>query len=133
MRSRNRIIAGSATMALLLLVGLALAGCKENKSGPTAPPGGGGTPPANQVWLQNTAYNPVALTVDAGATVLWVNKDPISHTVTSGIPGNPDHVFNSGTIAAGDSFRFTFTSSRTTYHYFCEVHPAQMQGTVTVR
>ncbi|HEY3296498.1 MAG TPA: plastocyanin/azurin family copper-binding protein [bacterium] len=116
----------------ILAVVLAMS-CKENKSNPAQAPGGDGTPPANEIWMQNMAFTPASLTVNAGTTVRWVNKDGITHTVTSGIPGNPDGAFNSGNVAAGDTFRFTFTSSRTTYHYFCQIHPVQMQGTVAVQ
>jgi len=44
---------------------------------------GGSVPGANEVWIQNMAFNPSTLTVTAGTTVTWTNKDAIGHTVTS--------------------------------------------------
>ena len=120
-------------MAVGLIALAVLAGCKSDKSNPAGPPGGESNPPANEVWMQNARFNPATLTISSGTTIRWVNKDAITHTVTSGIPGSPSGVFNSGNIAAGDSFSFTFTSTHTTYHYYCMIHPTQMQATIVVQ
>ncbi|TAL13396.1 MAG: hypothetical protein EPO00_00405 [Chloroflexota bacterium] len=76
-----------------------------------------------------------ALTVPIGSTVTWVaSGDP--HSVTSGAPGSidhrfPDHPASAGLLLAGDSFTTTFSSAGT-FPYFCEVHPEQMSGVITV-
>ena len=76
-----------------------------------------------------------SLTVTAGAQVTWVaSGDP--HTVTSGAPGAVDNRFadqpaSVGFLTAGAPFSTTF-SAPGTYPYFCEVHPEQMSGVVTV-
>ena len=75
------------------------------------------------------------LTVPVGSVVTWVaSGDP--HTVTSGTPGSidnrfADHPASAGFLASGDSFTTTFASVGT-FPYFCEVHPEQMSGVVTV-
>jgi plastocyanin len=58
--------------------------------------------------------------------VTWVNTDSIPHTSTSDASG-----WNSGTLAPGQQFNFTF-STNGTFHYHCAIHPA-MIGTVIVQ
>lgn len=64
--------------------------------------------------------------VDAGTTVLWRNRDPLSHTVTS-----DDGQFDSGEIAPDASWSHTFTTPGT-FSYHCGPHP-EMKATVVVR
>lgn len=92
------------------------------------------TVPANTsvVIMQNIAYVPPTLTISVGQTVLWENMDSVSHTVSSGTPGNLDGKFRSSTLVPGQTFQFTFTTAGT-YPYFCEIHGAQMTGTITVQ
>jgi LysM repeat protein len=108
---------------------------------PSQAPGATPTPPATMpsggatvaVSMQNIAFNPASLTVHVGTTVVWTNNesDGIQHTVTSGAPGAPSGVFDSGTLNPGQSFRFTFNSTGT-FAYYCRIHGAHMTGSVTV-
>ncbi len=43
----------------------------------------------------------------------------------------PDGTFDSGSIATGKTFEFTFDQAGT-YTYFCHIHPATMRGEVRV-
>lgn len=78
-------------------------------------------------------YSPDSITVVIGVnnTVTWTNGDTVAHTVTSdnvSAAGKP--FFDSGSIAAGANYNFTFTSpGRYTYH--CNYH-SWMTGSVTV-
>lgn len=86
------------------------------------------TPAAtDSVTIDNFAFSPADITVKAGATVTWTNKDSVTHTVTEtdSLKG-PD----SGNLASGKTYSFTFTAAGT-YHYHCSIHP-EMLGTVTV-
>ncbi len=87
----------------------------------------------SQVSLKNISYIPNAITVKVGTQVVWTNNEssPIEHTVTSGTPGSPSGVFDSGFLNIGQSFSFTF-SAPGTYNYYCRIHLAAMTGTVTV-
>ena len=74
------------------------------------------------------AYSPDPITVVAGqnSTIKWVNDDAAPHTVTA-----DDASFDSGNVAQGASFSFTFTTPGT-YHYHCIYHP-WMTGIVIVK
>jgi len=71
-------------------------------------------------------FSPANLTVKVGKTVAWVNKDTVTHTVTS----DGSSLFDSGFMPTGATFQFTFTTAGT-YPYYCTVHPF-MKGTIVV-
>jgi uncharacterized protein (TIGR03118 family) len=60
-----------------------------------------------------------------------MNNDLTLHTATSGQPGVPDGVFNSGSLSQGQTFSHTFTSAGS-FPYFCSFHTF-MTGTITVQ
>jgi plastocyanin len=70
-------------------------------------------------------YLPTNLTVKAGTTVTWVNHDAAAHTVTS-----MNGAFDSGNMAVGAMYTFTFTQPGT-YSYYCTYH-TWMKGTIVV-
>ena len=77
------------------------------------------------VAIDNFTFNPPSLTVKAGATVTWTNKDDIPHAVAA-----VSKIFKSKTLDTDDGFSFTFTTPGT-YPYFCSLHP-HMTGTIVV-
>ncbi len=83
-------------------------------------------PPANEVWMQNSAFNPNSITVAVNTTVKWTNKDGTTHNVT-GAGGS----FNSGSINTGGTYSHQFTATGT-YPYTCTIHSG-MSGTVIVQ
>ena len=62
-------------------------------------------------------YTPATFNAKVGQAVVWVNGDGSTHTVTS----TPGTEFDK-TVAAGDSFSYTFTQAGT-YQYYCTLHP----------
>jgi plastocyanin len=91
------------------------------------------------VDIELIAYKPGTLEIAAGTTVTWNQMDPGTHTVTAGtvdggseVTVHPDDDFDSGELATGESFSQTFDTAGT-YPYFCRIHPATMQGEITVR
>lgn len=113
-----RYIRGLAFIALLFIIAASCS--KSTDYGTTTPPGptGGTTGPGtNQVFIQGMAFNPSVLTVTAGTTVTWVNKDAIAHTVTSST-----NLFDSGSIGSNGSFTYTFATAGT-FGYYCSIHP----------
>jgi plastocyanin len=93
------------------------------------PPGQTAGPDFNPaaVTIENFAFSPASVTVSVGTTVTWTNKDSATHTVTS-LQGN---VLNSGNIATGGTFSFTFNQTGT-FDYHCAIHPS-MTGKVIVQ
>ncbi|HVM03813.1 MAG TPA: plastocyanin/azurin family copper-binding protein [Acidimicrobiales bacterium] len=124
-------------MGVVALVAVTTAACGGEDS---SDGDGDAAPTANEVTMRLIAFRPENLTVDAGATVTWKQEDAGAHTVTSGtveqggagVTEMPDDRFDSGEIATGDTFEFTFNEPGT-YPYFCEIHPATMRGEVRVR
>ena len=78
------------------------------------------------VGIDNFTFNPQAVTVKAGTTVTWTNKDDIPH----GIAATNNAFKRSQALDTDDSFSFTFTTPGT-YQYFCYIHP-HMTGTIVV-
>jgi plastocyanin len=74
-----------------------------------------------------------SLTIQVGDTVMWNFDQQSIHTITSGSSGDADagSMFNSGDMAVGTSFMYTFDTAGT-YPYFCARHPAFMMATITV-
>lgn len=79
-----------------------------------------------EVAMENISFQPDELTVSAGTTVTWTNLDGVAHTTTS-----DDAVWDSGGLAGGGTFSFTFDEPGT-FQYLCSIHPAQMRATITV-
>ncbi|MCH2619585.1 MAG: YHYH protein [Candidatus Poseidoniia archaeon] len=70
-------------------------------------------------------FLPEDLTINVGDTVVWTNNDDSPHTVTA-----DDDEFNSGNLAEGATWSYTFTEAGT-YDYHCNYH-SSMTGSVTV-
>jgi plastocyanin len=110
-----------------LAAALVLPGCASSSFGllkpstPSVPPSANGA----SVLITNFAYEPPNVTIAAGQTVTWTNKDGVPHDATgSG--------WTSGSISSGQSYTRLFDKPGT-YPYKCQVHPAMPGGTVTVQ
>jgi amicyanin len=84
------------------------------------------SPAAAAVSIDNFTFNPPTLTVKAGTTVTWTNKDDIPH----GIAAAGNIIKRSNALDTDDKYSFTFTTPGT-YQYFCYIHP-HMTGTIVV-
>ncbi|HYQ07866.1 MAG TPA: cupredoxin family copper-binding protein [Xanthobacteraceae bacterium] len=82
---------------------------------------------ADALSIDNFTFTPQTLTVKAGTTVTWTNKDDIPH----GIASDNNAFKRSPALDTDDSYSFTFTTPGT-YQYFCYVHPF-MKGTIVVQ
>jgi len=78
------------------------------------------------VMARDFMFAPTALTVAAGSTVTWTNKDDEPHTVVS-----DSGLFRSGALDTNESFSFRFDKAGT-YRYACSIHP-RMVGTIIVQ
>ncbi len=90
----------------------------------------GATPPAKRrthtVVMEATQYQPATITVKAGDTIEWVNKDLFPHTASSA-----EAKFNSEAIAAGATWKFT-PKVKGDFSYTCIFHPT-MKGQLRVQ
>jgi plastocyanin len=95
-------------------------------AGPTASPADTTAPsPAATVTIADFAFKPATLTIHAGQSVLWVNKDGDAHTATA-----VDKSFDSGGLDTNEHWQHTFTKPGR-YAYICALHP-YMKGTIVV-
>ncbi len=81
-------------------------------------------------------FVPPALTITQGDTINWNWVGGFHNVISGSCPGGictGDGKFNSGaaTLTLGNNFSFAFNTPGT-YPYFCSVHRASMQGTITV-
>ena len=91
-------------------------------AGPTSAPAQMDTA---RVEIQAHGFSAPTLTVKAGTTVTWTNRDDDAHTVTS-----VANTFRSPGLDTGKTFSYTFTRAGT-FEYFCSLHPL-MTGKVVV-
>lgn len=126
--SKSRFLIGIGFLITILSIS---AGCSKSSMANLSGTGGNGnntgtsTPGANEVFIQGMAFSPSSITVTAGTTITWTNKDAVTHNVTS----NPA-LFSSGGMVNGVTYSFTFTDTGT-FSYSCTIHPS-MKGTVVV-
>ena len=108
----------TAFFALLGLVCLLAMGGVQRGVAADAPKGA-------EVNIDNFSFSPATITVKAGTTVTWTNRDDIPHTVVA-----DDKTFKSKVLDTGETFTLTPTKPGT-YPYFCSVHP-HMTGKLVV-
>ena len=118
---------------IALLGALALTACSGEDS-----TDGGGTEPGSTVTTTeaDTGSEVAKITISdfsfsgaetavTGETVTVTNEDSVSHTWTS-----DDGLFDSGSLASGDSFEFVFDEPGE-YTFHCSIHTS-MTGAITV-
>ncbi len=109
---------------VVIAIALTISGCKkQDYNAPMST--SSGSPGANEVWIQNMAFNPSSITVAVNTTITWTNKDAVAHTVTSNTG-----LFESGNLNSGATYSHKFTAAGS-YSYKCSIHPS-MTATVTV-
>ena len=78
---------------------------------------------SHTVVIEAVRFQPDLLTIRAGDSVVWLNRDPFPHTATAS-------GFDSKNIAAGESWRYT-PKARGEFPYVCTLHPT-MKATLRV-
>lgn len=78
-----------------------------------------------EVNIDNFTFTPSPLTVKAGTTIIFRNRDDIPHSIVGA-----KAEFHSKALDTDDTFSFTFAKSGA-YEYFCGLHP-QMKGMIVV-
>lgn len=78
------------------------------------------------ISIKDFKFSSDSATINAGMSVVWTNNDDATHKIVEN-----NGLFESGNLAQGESFAYTFASAGT-YSYHCSIHPS-MKGTVTVK
>jgi plastocyanin len=100
---------------ILCLLGSAVSGAERSPSAHTF-----------TVLIDSVQFKPQDLTVQRGDRIVWVNRDPIPHTVTA-----DSKAFDSHSLAPEASWAFV-AKKRGEYVYHCTLHPT-MTGTIVVK
>ncbi len=111
----NRVLMGILLLSITAILANSCSKTKENNG-----------PGPNEIWIQGMAFEPNTITVAAGTTITWINKDAVNHTVTSNTG-----LFDSGMIPKDGTYQHTFSTAGT-YPYHCTIH-SSMTGTVVVQ
>jgi len=78
-----------------------------------------------KIEIKDKKYAPAKLTIKAGQTVVWTNRDDSDHTIIA-----DDGSFKSGDLSPGESFKFTF-KKKGKFKFHCKYHPRE-KGEITV-
>jgi plastocyanin len=78
------------------------------------------------VTIKAGAFSPQVVSVKAGGTVVWTNKDTVPHTTRS----DGSLLWDSGTLQPNATFKHVFNATGS-YKYSCAANP-EMKGTVYV-
>ena len=130
-RIRRRWAVLSAVAALVLVLGLGgLPAAKPSLSVAvndvhlaTSATSTAAAPP---IEIKKHKFSLPTVTVPAGTTVTWINRDDDAHTVVS-----TTALFRSPGLDTDESYSYRFTKIGT-YQYFCTLHPL-MTGKVIVK
>ena len=114
MKIKNFALLLSASLVVMILTS-----CSKSSSNPMT---GANT---TSVDISGMAF-PTTTTVKIGTTIVWNNKDAMTHTVTS----DDGSSFNSGNLASGASFSYQAKTAGS-FPYHCNYH-ANMHGTLVV-
>ena len=74
-------------------------------------------PASAQIKIDNFSFAPATISVAAGTTVTWINRDDIPHKVVES-----NFEFKSKVLDTDEKFSYTFSKAGT-YSYFCSLHP----------
>jgi plastocyanin len=80
---------------------------------------------SNEIVIDNFRFDPPVRSVPLGATVTWLNRDDVPHTVT-----NTDGLFKSPALDTDGQFSRRF-DEKGRYPYYCSIHP-KMTGRIDV-
>lgn len=82
------------------------------------------------VRMSGTTFSPSSLTVKTGSTIVWVNMESMTHTVT---PDGHSQWARAESSSPGEVTRATITEAGT-FNYYCEPHRSSgMTGRIVVQ
>ena len=121
-----RAAAALAGLCGIAAVGLTASCFSERTTGTTQDCAGTSADPC-VVEIRDFSFQPSVLRVPGGATVRWINRDPVAHTSTSDAAG-----WNSGNLATNQTYERPFDSAGD-FPYHCTPHPTMQARIVVVK
>jgi Icc protein len=79
-----------------------------------------------KIMIDNFTFSPKIVTIVAGSTIQWTNRDDIPHTVVS-----TKKLFASRVLDTDDKYSYTF-AEKGTFDYYCSIH-THMTGQIVVK
>ena len=79
-----------------------------------------------EIVVDNFAFTPATISVPAGSTITWTNRDDIPHTIVS-----TERKFKSQALDTDQRYSHRFDTPGT-YKYFCSIHP-KMTAQIVVK
>ena len=117
--NRSTTLPGMGFFAIVALV-LALSGeaasLEPRRAAPVAK--------RHVVEIKDFGFEPAELTVAAGDTVVWINRDLVPHTVTA-----EDEAWDSGSLGENASWQM-IALAKGRHPYFCRFHPTMKSALV---
>ncbi len=120
---KHALFVFAAVVALVLVSGCTQTTPSVNDQN-SSPYGNG--PQTHSVSINNFAFSPNSLTINAGDTVVWTNNQGVPHTITS----DSGSELASSQIQSGQTYSHTF-STPGTFNYHCSIHTT-MKASITV-
>jgi plastocyanin len=124
----------SFLLTMVVALGIVLSACGGSQPTTAPAPGNtgatnnptaaGNTPQTINIDIINFKYSPVEVTIAAGTTVVWTNKDGAKHNVIA-----DDKSFESPTMEKGATYSRKFDTPGT-IGYFCSFHGSAGQGMI---
>jgi plastocyanin len=105
---RARTLLATIALAIIAMFSIAVMGL-------VAPVGA--EPQVHTVLIEGMRFQPEGLTVAAGDTVVWINRDMVPHTATSA-----SGRFDSNEIGPGKTWTYTARTGGE-FDYICTYHP----------
>jgi len=124
---KSRVMISTAFLFAVLNILNSCSKSTDNTT-PDSSPDTKGSPGVTEVSIQDMLFSPASISVTAGTTIKWTNKDGVPHTVTSN--AGSAEIFNSGSLTNGATFTWKFNTAGT-FNYHCALH-AGMNATVVV-
>jgi plastocyanin len=117
---RKALVVGTVALAMLG------AACGDDDGGGG---GGGGGNGGASLTAVDFAFEPTSLSVSRGDTIAVTNEGEATHTFT--VEEGEEHLIDQE-LAPGDSADVTVDIEPGEYEFYCEFHPEEMTGTLTV-
>jgi plastocyanin len=86
----------------------------------------------HEVLMLDNSYKPAKITIEAGDTIVWVNKGKKTHTATSADKVPKDLEFDTDDVEPGKSAKPITFAKAGEIPYVC-IHHRDMKGTVIVK